>query len=377
MEGHQSPPLSPSNHVKPKNPEPAASSSVRARYSSPIAHRTQSHTKQLKPWIAKAELYTGRSRGASTCGVQHKVRKWLSTETEQYVGEWLGLFIRMPVESADILTVDELIYVALALQHNKLYNLAPCTEPQYEELRTTQISLLEAKLAVAEGQMERQEDILRCTDHLELGCECDLHTLLRGGESDLDFADWLGRVMGNASELQGAMYSGNLGNIAVELVKLILERAGFQHLQIQSEGKSKTCGVASKVTYIFGNEDEALCVEGTPDFYVRTTHPFHPKIVYLLIGECESQGSDYPETQLAITTLGHLIDPTNNVIAATLFMKSPLSATVYLGTAERVDGKIFVKFRSVNSNRGYHLMAQAQLGAFSNTLVTVVRHIMK
>ena len=66
-------------------------------------------------------------------------------------------------------------------------------------------------------------------------------------------------------------------------------------------------GVASKVTYIFGDEDEALCVEGTPDFYARTTHPFHPKIVYLLIGECESQGSDYPEMQLAITIFGHLI----------------------------------------------------------------------
>lgn len=131
-------------------------------------------------------------------------------------------------------------------------------------------------------------------------------------------------------------------------------------------------GVASKVTYIFGNEDEAL-----PDFYARTTHPFHPKIVYLLIGECESQGSDYPEMQCAITTLVHLIDPTRNVIAATLFMKTPLSTTVYLGTAEHIDGKIFVKFRSVNSNRGYHLMAQAQLSAFSNTLVTAVRHVMK
>lgn len=136
-------------------------------------------------------------------------------------------------------------------------------------------------------------------------------------------------------------------------------------------------GVASKVTYIFSNEDEALCVEGTPDFYVRATHPFYPNIVYLLIGEGESQSSDSPETQLAINTLGHLIDPTRNMIAATLFMKSPLSATVYLGSAEHVDGKIFVKFKSVNSNRGYHLMAQAQISAFSNTPVTVVRHVMK
>ena len=168
---------------------------------------------------------------------------------------------------------------------------------------------------------------MKNTDRLKLGCQCELHTYLRSDGSIDSFADWLGRMMGNASELQGAMYSGNLGNIAVE-VKLILECAGFQHLRIQSEGKSKTCGVASKVIYIFGNEDEALYVEGTPDFYVRTTHPFHPKIVYLLIGESESQSSDYPDTQLAITTLGHLLDPIRNETAATLFIKSPLSATL-------------------------------------------------
>lgn len=155
---------------------------------------------------------------------------------------------------------------------------------------------------------ERQEDILRCTDRLELGCECDLHTHLRGDESDLGFADWLGRVMGNASELQGAMYSGNLGNIAVELVKLILN-VQVSNIYRYNQKVNLKRGVASKVTYIFGSEDEALCVEGTPDFYARTTHPFHPKIVFLLIGECESHGSDYPETQLAITTLGHLIEP--------------------------------------------------------------------
>jgi len=40
--------------------------------------------------------------------------------------------------------------------------------------------------------------------------------------------------------------SGNLGNIAVELIKLILEHGGLKHLQVQVEGKSKACGVGSK-----------------------------------------------------------------------------------------------------------------------------------
>ena len=54
--------------------------------------------------------------------------------------------------------------------------------------------------------------------------------------------------MGSAAECQGALYSGNLGRIAVELVKIILENAGFPHLYVQTEGKSKACGFGSMVT---------------------------------------------------------------------------------------------------------------------------------
>ena len=60
--------------------------------------------------------------------------------------------------------------------------------------------------------------------------------------------------MGSAAECQGAMYSGNLGRIAVELVKTILNNAGFPHLYLQTEAKSKVCGFGSMVTYVFGND---------------------------------------------------------------------------------------------------------------------------
>ena len=125
----------------------------------------------------------------------------------------------------------------------------------YIELRDTEISVLKAKLVVSEGQKERREDVQRCSNRLKFGCQCELHSYLKSTTSSGSFADWLGRNVGNVSEIEGAMYSRNLGNIAVELVKLILEWAGFQHLQVQSEGKSKACGVASMVKYIFGSED--------------------------------------------------------------------------------------------------------------------------
>lgn len=364
MEIH-SPPLSPIC------PEDAIYSPKTITFSGPIASRTRARLKS-KPWIASpTEASGGRPRGASTSVVHKQVNTWFNhankPELEQKIGGWLGLFIHMTVEPTDVLTDEESKYIALALQHNKLYNRAPCTELQYDELSHTNTTLLEAKLAVAEGRVAEDKDICKLSDRLELGCQCDLHTHFRHTKPTGSFADWLGRVMANASELQGDVCSGNLGNIAVEL-KLILEHGGLKHLQVQVEGKSKACGVGSKVTYIFGSEDDIIYVEGTPDFYVRTTNPFHSKIVYLLIGECESESSDYPDTQLAISALGHLLDRTTNEIAAVLFMKKPLTATVFLGSADQMYDKTFVKFSSVNSSRGYHLMNQAQLIAFRKPL---------
>ena len=82
--------------------------------------------------------------------------------------------------------------------------------------------------------------------------------------------------MGSAAECQGAMYSGNLGRIAVELVKMILDNAGFPHLYLQTEANSKACGFDSMVTYVFGNDRTPyIYVEGTPDFFACTTHPYY------------------------------------------------------------------------------------------------------
>ena len=116
-------------------------------------------------------------------------------------------------------------------------------------------------------------------------------------------------------------------------------------------------------------------MEGTPDFFARTTHPYYSEVVYVLIGKCESKKSMYPDAQLAITTLGHLLDPVRDQIAAVLVTTKHLSATVFLGTAERVDGKTYVRCKSVNNNRGYTLTDPEEIGAFTKTLATVVQHV--
>ena len=94
----------------------------------------------------------------------------------------------------------------------------------------------------------------------------------------------------------------------------------------------------------------------------------------MLIGECESKKSKYPypDAQFAINTLGYLLDPVRDQIAAVLVTKKHLSATVFLGTAERVDGKTYVRFKSVNNNRGYTLTDPEEIGACAKTLATVV-----
>ena len=71
-------------------------------------------------------------------------------------------------------------------------------------------------------------------------------------------------------------------------------------------------------------------MEGTPDFFARTTHPYYSEVVYVLIGKCESKKSMYPDAQLAITTLGHLLDPVRDQIAAVLgYDETPVSNSVF------------------------------------------------
>ena len=357
----------------------AAGSPTATTSDSPIASRTRARSKTPKPWIAiasRSETPSGRPKGASTAGVQSKIKSWLECkhEVQQQVGGWLGLFLHMPVVSRDILSEEECKYIALALQHNKVHNRTPCTEEQYEELRTTEVSLLKGELAQAKGE-EVTESLHILADRLELKCQCELHMYVNSvGRADR-FATWLCNVMGSAAECQGALYSGNLGRIAIELVKMILENAGFPHLYVQTEGKSKACGFGSMVTYIFGNEEESVYVEGTPDFFARTTHPYYSEVVYVLIGECESKNSSYPDNQLAITALGHLLHPLRDQITAVLLTKRPLSATVFLGDAECTHDKTYVRFKSVNNNRGYILTDSGEIGAFAKTLATVVQRV--
>ena len=158
--------------------------------------------------------------------------------------------------TADILSEEECKYIALALQHRRVHNGTPCTEEQYEELYATEVGLQKEKLRQAEGQ-EVAENVSDLADRLKQHCQCELHVYLHSITEGDPFASWLCNVMGSAAECQGAMYSGNLGRIAVEPVKMIVTNAGFPHLYVQTEGKSKACGFGSMVTYVFGNEEDS------------------------------------------------------------------------------------------------------------------------
>ena len=107
-------------------------------------------------------------------------------------------------------------------------------------------------------------------------------------------------------------------------------------------------------------------------FFAQTTHPYYSEVVYIPIGECESKNSSYRDTQLAITALGYLLHPLRDRIAAVLLAKKPLSATVFLGEAERADDRTYVRFKSFNNNRGNPLTDSEGIGAFAKTLTTVV-----
>ena len=110
------------------------------------------------------------------------------------------------------------------------------------------------------------ESLRILAERLELEWYCELHMYANSVSKADRFATWLCNVMGSAAECQGALYSGNRGRIAVELIKIILENADFPHLYAQTEGRSKACRFGSMVTYLFGNEEDSVYVEGTPDF---------------------------------------------------------------------------------------------------------------
>ena len=176
--------------------------------------------------------------------------------------------------------------------------------------------------------------------------------------------------MANVSELGGPLYSRNLTNIGVDILKYILEKVGFKNLQIQPEAKStiSPCSAGSKVVYMMEDKSGGIVIEATPDFYVRKVTP----IIYIIIGETENAGSEQPEVQLAIGELGSHIKLKRTRMGAVLFNRN-LTATLFIGECEWEGDRGKVRFQRVERSSAYNLTHPNDLSTFANVLVAIVR----
>ena len=263
-------------------------------------------------------------------------------ETQQRVGEMLGLFKIVNVPAKNILNEEQATLIATSLQHDGITkNGLPITTKQ----------------------------LLQLVGNANPECQCKVHLNLPSLEPD--FATHLRKIMSFAAELGGEMKGGNLTNCGVELLEVIFSLSGKTGIMVSSESTSNAAYASSKVVYEIGIGEKNEIVEATPDFYARTF-----EYVYLLIGECESSGSKDPAIQLAIATLGQFAGkrfkhPAKK-LAACLFTKNK-TASVFLGEEHgRKDEKIFVSFSKVNRECAFNLTSEGDIIDFANTLIGVV-----
>jgi hypothetical protein len=269
-------------------------------------------------------------------------------QTHKRVGEMLGLFKTVPTKST--LYDEQASLIATSFQHNSVVNNRPITAE--EQTRLLQLV---------------SED---CANRPVIECQCEVHKKLTSIEPS--FATHLQNITKSAARLCGKMMGGNLTNCAVQLLELVFNLDGKSDISVFSEGASTAAHGGSKVVYEIGIGEETLCVEATPDFYAETPDEY----IYLLIGECQSSGSNDPTVQLAIATLGQFADerfihPAKK-LAACLFTKAK-TASVFLGEElGTADEKIYVSFSKVNRECAFNLTSKDDIKGFAATMNGVI-----
>ena len=275
-------------------------------------------------------------------------------QTQKCIGEMLGLFKIVAVPTKSVLDKQQATLIATSLQHDSIVDNKPITTKE----KTRLLQLI-------------------CKDRANppvIECQCKVHIDLISLEPS--FATNLRSIISFVAELGGEMKGGNLTNCGVELLKVIFSLSGKMDILVCPEGTSTAAHGGSKVVYEMGIGEETICVEATPDFYVRT-HEY----VYLLIGECQSSGSKYPTVQLAIATLGQFASerfkhPAKK-LAACLFTKAK-TASVFLGEElGRNDEKIFVSFSKVNRECAFNLTSEEDITEFADTVIGVTDLVSK
>ena len=87
---------------------------------------------------------------------------------------------------------------------------------------------------------------------------------------------------------------------------------------VSVEGKGSLHPMSSHVKYRIGGNGKSIVIDGTPDFAGKH-FSFSGSVVYLFVGESESEGVKYPSVQLALNASGLALKQKVSNIVAILF----------------------------------------------------------
>ena len=232
-----------------------------------------------------------------------------------------------------VLTDEDCYYLAIAMKHRALLGNRPMTVAEHWRIADL------FKTHKDDGMPLDFDD----------SCKCAIHTSTTLSPS---FSELLKRIMAISAELNVDFLSGNLGNLAVQVLEFIIQKAGLSAIQICKEDKSRAGHAGSKSVFTMGYGDKYMTVEATPDFYVRKTSP----IIYILLGESESSGSSDPEVQAMLAAVGVLARRATTKIGALLHQE--LRCQLFLGSCHwktPLSTYGTVSFKKVNTSTGFFL----------------------
>ena len=118
--------------------------------------------------------------------------------------------------------------------------------------------------------------------------------------------------------------------------------------------------------------------EWTSDFCGRS-FTSRGVIVYILVGETQSQQSKFPIVQLAMNTPGLALKQESTRMGAVYFSKEPLQGSVFLGEAEETPTprtRKNVTFKRVNSPTELLLTNPEEFKVFTETSVGLVNELL-
>jgi len=135
---------------------------------------------------------------------------------------------------------------------------------------------------------------------------------------------------------------------------------------------------SAHVRYRIGVGVDSVVVDGTPDFCGRS-FTSRGVIVYILVGETQSQHSKFPIVQLAMNTLGLALKQESTRMGAVYFSKEPLQGSVFLGEVEETptpSTRRECHFQASDSPTELLLTNLEEFKVYTETLVGLVNELL-